>query len=97
MRIEPDPAPRLAAHVEACRRAIDAHVEARARALHYNSAAALAGYLGSTVEAWAAEAAAFVAWRDAVWLVAIGMLDAADPMEPPSVEDVLAALPEWPV
>ena len=94
MRIEPDPAPRLAAHVEACRQAIDAHVEARARALHYNSAAALAGYLGSTVEAWAAEAAAFVAWRDAVWLVAIGMLDAADPMKPPSVEDVLGALPE---
>ena len=97
MRIEPDPAPRLAAHVEACRRAIDAHVEARAQALHYNSASALAGYVASTVGAWAAEAATFVAWRDAVWTAAFTMLDAADPMEPPSVEDVLAALPEWPV
>ena len=96
MRIEPDPAPRLAAHVEACRQAIDAHVEARARALNYNSAAALAGYVGSTVPEWAAEAAAFVAWRDAVWVTAFAMLGAADPMRPPGVEDVLAALPEWP-
>ena len=86
----------LAMHKATCVAAIDAHVEARARALHYNSAAALAGYLGSTVEAWAAEAAAFVAWRDAVWVTAIAMLDAADPLQPPSVDDVLAVLPEWP-
>ena len=75
---------------------IDARIEAQARALQYNGAAHLAGYTGSTVAEWAAEAQAFVAWRDAVWQAAIAMLaDAEASGEAPSVEDVLAALPEW--
>ena len=76
--------------------AIDRHVEAQSRALGYNSAAHLAGYATSTVSDWQAEAQAFVAWRDAVWQAAIGMLEGADPESPPSVEDVIAALPAWP-
>ena len=76
-------------------RAIDAHVEAQAKALHYNSAAHLASYCTSSVPEWAAEAQAFVAWRDTVWQAAIDMLaDAEASGEAPSVEDVLAALPE---
>ena len=76
--------------------AIDAHIDAQAKALHYNSAAHLAGYTGSTVAEWAAEAQAFVAWRDACWLAALALLAQAEGSgDVPSVEDVLAALPEW--
>ena len=76
--------------------AIDAHVEAQAKALDYNSAAHLASYVASSVPEWASEAQAFVAWRDSVWQAAIAMLaDAEASGEAPSVEDVIAALPEW--
>jgi hypothetical protein len=77
--------------------AIDAHVEAQARALQYNSAAHLVGYVASTASHWRAEAEAFVAWRDAVWLAAI--TKQAEAMETgivPSVDDVIKALPKWP-
>ncbi|NBE05921.1 hypothetical protein [Paragemmobacter ruber] len=79
-----------------CAAAIDAHVEATAQAKGYNGAAHLASYVASTVPAWAAEAQAFVAWRDAVWLAAYAMQETAVP--PPAVADVIAGLPviEWP-
>ena len=85
----------LVAHKARCVAAIDAHIEAVARSMRYNSAAHAAGYVTSTVAAWAQEATAFAAWRDAVWLAAFAVLDAADPTEPPSVENLLAALPSW--
>lgn len=47
--------------------AIERLIEATARGRQYRSAVALASYTSSTVPAWAAEAIAFVAWRDAVW------------------------------
>jgi hypothetical protein len=76
--------------------AIDARVEAQARELGYNSAAHLAGYVSSTVPQWAAEAQAFVAWRDAVWLAAFEVqTQALAAQEVPSLDDVLAALPAW--
>ncbi len=53
--------------------AIDRHVEDTARVRGYNGAAALAGYATSKV--WQAEAQAFVAWRDDVWLAAFAILD----------------------
>lgn len=83
-------------HKARCARAIDALVDGRARALGYNGAAHLAGYVASGVPQWRAEAEQFVAWRDAVWSAAIDMLAAADPAAPPPVESVLAALPPWP-
>lgn len=76
--------------------AIDAHVEAQAKALGYNDAAACAGYTTSSVTAWAAEAQRFVAWRDDVWTSAYAMQydhEAAGTV--PTVEDVIDALPEW--
>ena len=86
----------VAAHKTRVTRAIDVHIDAQARALQYNSAAHLAGYATSTVAEWAAEAQAFVAWRDACWLAALALLAQAEGGgEAPSVEDVLAALPEW--
>jgi hypothetical protein len=76
--------------------AIDAHVEAQALSLQYNSAAHLVGYVASTVSHWRAEAEAFVSWRDAVWMAAI--TEQAEAMETgnvPSVDDVIEALPKW--
>jgi hypothetical protein len=85
-----------AALLTACQRAVDAHVEAAAKAKGYNSAAHMASYVASTVEAWADEATAFVAWRDAVWLATIDMLTQikAGKMDPPDTPaDVIARLP----
>ena len=82
--------------LEVLRAAIDRHVEEQAHALEYNSAAHLASYVASSVPEWAAEAQAFVAWRDQVWQEAIAMLaDAEASGEVPSAEDVTAALPKW--
>lgn len=60
--VEPPPT------VDDLRRAVDWHVEQTARARQYNNAASCASYVTSSVSAWAAEATAFVAWRDAVWV-----------------------------
>ncbi|ETW14251.1 hypothetical protein ATO8_00040 [Roseivivax marinus] len=79
---------------------IDAHVEAVARSRDYNDAAALAGYANSTVPEWAAEAQAFVSWRDQVWLTAFGMLAEveAGTRAIPTASEILEALPDitWP-
>ena len=76
--------------------AINAHVEARAQALGYNNAAACAGYRDSTVPAWAAEAQAFIAWRDAVWLAVYQLQgDLAEDGVVPGIEAILDALPGW--
>ena len=71
-----------------------------ARSKGYNSAAHLSGYATSTVPTWAAEAKAFVAWRDQVWLTAIEILRqvTAGEIEQPTIEDLIASLPviDWP-
>lgn len=90
-----------AALQESCQQAVDAHVEATARSKGYNGAAHMASYTASTVVAWAAEAQAFVAWRDAVWLRAIALLEdvrSGQAAVPASPDDVVALLPapQWP-
>jgi hypothetical protein len=77
--------------------AIEAHVEATARARGYSSALSCASYAGSTVPAWQAEGAAFVAWRDDVWTAALAML-AAVQAGGAIPESPIAGLPEmeWP-
>lgn len=74
---------------------IDGAVEAQARALGYNSAAHCASYVNSTVPAWATEATAFVAWRDAVWQ-AVFALEVDPGAAMLGTEALLAALPAWP-
>jgi hypothetical protein len=70
--------------------AVDAHVEGVAQSMDYKSAAHCAGYVTSTIPQWAAEAQAFVAWRDQVWLTAYSL----DPENlPATVADALALLP----
>lgn len=97
---EPPPPPTAEEMLAAFTKAIDAHVEATARTRRYNGAAHMASYVASTVPVWAAEAQAFVAWRDQVWLYSLTELDAiqtgAKPI--PDLTDFLAALPApiWP-
>lgn len=86
--------------VEQYRRAIQTLIDAKAKGLQYDSGATLASYVNSTIEKWATEAQAFVAWRDAVWLYALAELDKVKngDREQPSIEEFLAELPafEWP-
>jgi hypothetical protein len=79
--------------------AVDAHVEQTARSRDYASAVSCASYVYSTVPAWAAEATAFVAWRDAVWGAAYAQLAAVQSGAPaPTVTALVAGLPAmvWP-
>lgn len=83
--------------VEDFRQAVQSHVDAVARARLYDGGTSLASYIGSTNPTWAAEAAAFVAWRDAVWAQTYALW--SDPPDPaPTALDLIASLPEivWP-
>lgn len=82
------------------RGAIQAHVDMTAQARSYDSGITCASYVGSTNPGWAAEAAAFVAWRDAVWVYAYTELAKveAGTRPQPSVGEIIAELPAmaWP-
>ena len=83
------------------RRAIQNHVDATAQQRAYDSGVTCSSYVNSTNPVWAAEAAAFVAWRDAVWAYAYAELEKveAGTRPQPSVAEILAELPAmgWPV
>lgn len=91
---------KLAGVINGYRSAIQALIDGTANEHQYDSGATLASYVNSTIEQWASEAQAFVAWRDTVWLYALAELDKVQRGErdQPSVEDFLAELPvfEWP-
>lgn len=98
---EPEPEPPTEEQIIASfRLAIQGHVDGTARSRNYDSGTSLASYVASTNPAWAAEAQAFVAWRDAVWTYAYAELDkvTSGQREAPEVEDFVAELPEmvWP-
>lgn len=79
--------------------AIEAHVDATAKARAYGGAVLLASYVSSTIPQWQAEAVAFVAWRDAVWVSAYATLAAVQGgATPPTIEQFIAGLPPitWP-
>jgi hypothetical protein len=84
--------------IAAASAAIEAHVEATARARGYTSAVSCATYAASTIPAWKAEGVAFVAWRDAVWTAALASLEAAK-AGGPIPDNPLTGLPQiqWPV
>lgn len=54
--------------------AIQNLVDRTARERQFRDGVTLASYIGSTKAKWAAEAQAFVAWRDSVWFYAYGEL-----------------------
>lgn len=96
--IQPYAAPPLTADDYA--RAIQAHVDATAKAKGYADGVALAGYSTSTIPSWASEAAAFIAWRDQAWMYAYGELAKvqAGQRTAPTVNGFLSELPAiaWP-
>lgn len=85
---------------EAAPAAIQAMMDVHARSRRYDGALSLSTYVNSTNPNWAAEATAFVAWRDSVWaytyqqfaLIELGLR----PM--PALDEFLAELPplNWP-
>ena len=76
--------------------AIQALIDATAKAKGYADGAALAGYSESTIPVWALEAKAFIAWRDQVWVHAYTELAKvqAGQREQPTIEAILAELPQ---
>ncbi|HEV7337009.1 MAG TPA: hypothetical protein VGO06_13640 [Bosea sp. (in: a-proteobacteria)] len=82
------------------RRAIQSHVDATPQQRAYDSGVTCSSYVNSTNPTWAAEAAAFVAWRDAVWAYAYTELAKVEggTRPQPSVADIVAELPAmvWP-
>lgn len=80
--------------------AIQAHVNATAVSRLFHDGATLASYVTSTNPQWAAEAQAFVAWRDAVWAYAYTEMDKVlNGQRPqPTVTEIIAELPpiSWP-
>jgi hypothetical protein len=95
-----DPVKRAEIAKRLFRDAIEAHIESVARSKDYADATRLASYVASTNATWAAEAQAFVAWRDAVWAFAYAELaDVLAGLKPePTIADFVADLPEiaWP-
>lgn len=78
--------------VERIRTAVQSHIDETARQRLYDNGNSLASYAASTNASWAAEAQAFVGWRDAVWAQVYALW--ADPPEPwPTPEGVIADLP----
>jgi hypothetical protein len=80
--------------------AFDAHLDAVAQDRQYDNRLTIATYVTSSNAPWAAEAQTFVAWRDAVLASMFAQLAAvqAGEIDPPTVEEFIAALPDiaWP-
>lgn len=96
----PTPVSQASPTVNDFRYIIQALVDETANERQYDSGVTLASYVNSTIPQWAAEAQAFVAWRDAVWLHALTELDKVQSgaRSQPTIEDFIAELPtlEWP-
>jgi hypothetical protein len=80
--------------------AIQNLVDSTARERQFRDGVTLASYIGSTIPKWAAEAMAFVAWRDNVWRYSYGELAKvqAGQREQPTVERFLTEIAPiaWP-
>ncbi|WLR98758.1 hypothetical protein [Shinella sumterensis] len=80
--------------------AIQAVVDATAKEKLFRDGVTLASYTASTNPQWAAEALAFVAWRDGVWAYAYSELAKVQSgqRQQPTVEEFLAEVEpiEWP-
>lgn len=79
---------------------IDNLLNATALSKQYGSAVACATYATSSNPQWAAEAAAFISWRDAVFVYSIDIQTKvlADQIPIPTLEEFTAGLPviTWP-
>lgn len=93
-------AAQVAATIGAFEDAIQAFVDAKPKERDFRDGVTLASYVASTNPAWAAQARAFVGWRDQVWLYSYGELAkvTAGERAQPTIEDFVAELPvlSWP-
>jgi hypothetical protein len=80
--------------------AIQARVDEVARSRQFRDGVTMASYAVSTNPVWAAEAQAFIAWRDEVWAYADSSLARVEDGEraQPSIEEFISELPSiiWP-
>lgn len=81
--------------------AIQAFIDQTAVTKSYTDGVSCASYKDSTVQAWAAEAAAFISWRDNVWTYAFNELEKVQSgarAPQPSIAEILSELPTivWP-
>lgn len=94
--LEDVPAP----SVDDYKRAIEQLLNEKAQERRYDSAVSIATYITSTNPQWAAEAGAFVAWRDAIWTYAYTEMNKVQigQRNQPKVAEFLAELPQvsWP-
>lgn len=76
--------------------AVQSVLDGKAKEKNYDNGFAVASYALSTNDTFRSDAAKFIAWRDAVWAKCYQILDAykAGEIEMPSVENVIAVLPE---
>jgi hypothetical protein len=90
-----------AARLSTYQNAVQDHIDTTAKSKGYNDAASLAGYTVSTIPVWQSEAAAFVAWRDQVWIFVfdtLAQIQAGNLAPPESPEALITQLPAitWP-
>ncbi|MDH2092534.1 hypothetical protein N5K21_27860 [Rhizobium pusense] len=101
VEIEPPAPPETSPTIIDYENAIQNLVDETAREKQFRDGVTLASYIGSTKPKWAAEAQAFVAWRDNVWFYAYGELDKvqAGHRPQPTVEQFLDEIARiaWPV
>jgi hypothetical protein len=80
--------------------AIQAHLDAQARAHLYDDILSLASYAASSDPKWGAEGRAGLAWRDACWTHGLHVIaDVKAGLRPiPTAEELVAELPAlvWP-
>jgi hypothetical protein len=79
-------------------RAIQLQLDDFARTRGYDSLLSACSYAASSIPKFAAEARCCLDLRDTTWATAANLLAASDPASPPTVAQVLAALPvpAWP-
>jgi len=81
------------------KRAFDAHLDAVAQSRQYDNRLTIVAYASSTNAQWAAEAQAFIAWRDAALSYMFDRLAEVNAGgTAPSVDDFVASIAniEWP-
>lgn len=78
-------------------RAIQTLIDNAAIARRYDGGVSLASYAVSTNTTWAAEAQAFISWRDAVWTYAYDQFDLLETGQRPMPASIGAFLAELPV
>lgn len=95
-RIDANKPPSIEAVKKRYEIAVQNHLDATAQSRGYDNIYTCLSYLNSTDEVWRTEANIFNAWRDAVWRRCHQILNAfmAGEIEQPTVEEVIALLPE---